>query len=105
MSDYIKNLIKERPETDEFKYMLLDRMKADCGYYLGNGNRSKKYLWAGDEKEHIEDMKALYNSFSDENKPEWLTMADIEAFEKEMTACTDKETNQETYEQYDELDR
>lgn len=105
MSDYIKNLIKERPETDEYKYMLLDRMKADCRYYLDNGNRLKKYLWAGDEKEHIEDMKALYNSFSDENKPKWLTMADIEAFEKEMIVSVDKETNRETYEQYDELDR
>ena len=51
MSEYIKNLIVERSATDSFKYMLLDRMKQDCNYYLGNGNRLKKYLWANDEKE------------------------------------------------------
>lgn len=84
MSEYIKNLIAERPATDSFKYMLLDRMKQDCKYYLGNGNRLKKYLWANDEKEHIENMKALWNSFPDEEKPEWLTMKQIETYEKEM---------------------
>lgn len=84
MSEYIKNLIAERPATDSFKYMLLDRMKQDCNYYLGNGNRLKKYLWANDEKEHIENMKALWNSFPDEEKPEWLTMEQIETYEKEM---------------------
>lgn len=84
MSEYIKNLIAERPATDSFKYMLLDRMKQDCNYYLGNGNRLKKYLWANDEKEHIENMKALWNSFPDEEKPEWLTMKQIETYEKEM---------------------
>lgn len=84
MSEYIKNLIAERPVTDNFKYMLLDRMKQDCNYYLGNGNRLKKYLWANDEKEHIENMKALWNSFPDEEKPEWLTMKQIETYEKEM---------------------
>lgn len=84
MSEYIKKLIVERPATDGFKYMLLDRMKQDCNYYLGNGNRLKKYLWSNDEKEHIENMKALWNSFPDEKKPEWLTMEQIEAYEKEM---------------------
>lgn len=84
MSEYIKNLIAERPATDSFKYMLLDRMKQDCNYYLGNGNRLKKYLWANDEKEHIENMKALWNSFPDEEKPEWLTMEQIETYEKGM---------------------
>lgn len=36
MTDYIKNLIEEKPATDSFKYMLLDRMKQDCNFYLGN---------------------------------------------------------------------
>lgn len=84
MNEYIKKLIAERPATDSFKYMLLDRMKQDCNYYLGNGNRLKKYLWANDEKEHIENMKELWNSFPDEEKPEWLTMEQIETYEKEM---------------------
>lgn len=84
MTDYIKNLIEERPAADSFKLMLLDRMKQDCNFYLGNGNRLKKYLWAGDEAEHIANMKALRNSFPEDEKPEWLTMEQIEAYEKEM---------------------
>jgi hypothetical protein len=38
--------IEEVLKHDEkFRYMLLDRMKMDCLYFLGNGNRCKKYLW------------------------------------------------------------
>lgn len=84
MSEYVKKIIEERLATDSHKYMLLDRMKQDCNYYLGNGNHLKKYLWAGDEKEHIEDMKALWNSFPDDAKPEWLTLEQIEEYEKQM---------------------
>lgn len=84
VSDYIKNLIKERPATDSFKYMLLSRMQSDCNFYLGNGNRNAKYLWAEDEQDHIANMKALWNSFPEDGKPEWLSMEDIERFEKEM---------------------
>ena len=68
----------------EFNYMLLDRLKTDCNYYLGNGNKNKKYLWAGDEKKQIKKMKELYNSFSNDNKPEWITLEEIERYEKEM---------------------
>lgn len=86
MSEYIKKVIEENPETDSYKYMILDRMKQDCNYYLGYGNRCKKCLFAGDEKEHIGDMKALWNSFPENAKPEWLTMEQIEEYEKKMTA-------------------
>lgn len=84
ISEYIKILIAERPETDSYKYMLLCRMKEDCNSYLGNGNRNAKYLWSKDETEHIANMKALWNSFPEDEKPEWLSMGDIEKFEKEM---------------------
>lgn len=85
MTEYIKKIIEEKPVNDSFKYMLLDRMKQDCNYYLGNGNRLKKFLWANDESEHIKNMKALWNSFSEDKKPEWLTMEEIEEYEKKMT--------------------
>lgn len=26
----------------KYRYMLLDRMRTDCAYYLGNGNRQVK---------------------------------------------------------------
>ena len=68
----------------EFRYGLLDRMRCDCLYYLGNGHRLKKYLWAGDERLHIAVMRALHNSFPENGKPVWLSIADIEYFEREI---------------------
>lgn len=77
----IEDLLKE---PKDFKYQLLDRLKQDCEYYLGYGNKNAKYLWSKNEKQQIEDMKALYNSFKDDEKPEWLTMEDINNYAKEM---------------------
>lgn len=68
---------------DSFKYQLLDRMKGDCEYYISNKeNDENNHLWGENAKDHIEYMKKLYNSFDE--KPEWLTMRDIENFEKRM---------------------
>ena len=68
------------------KYMFLDRMRSDCNYYLGNGHRQDKYLYGSSVENIITYMKALWNSFTQDEKPEWLTMEQIEAFEKEMKA-------------------
>lgn len=65
-----------------YPYAMLDRMKSDCEYYLGYGNRSSKYLWAKDPKRHIEIMKAVYNRL--DPKPEWLTSEQIDEYEKKM---------------------
>lgn len=85
MTDYIEKIIAEYPATDRHKYMMLGRMQADCEYYLGWGYRNPEKLWAGGVKEHIENMKALWNSFPPDAKPEWLTMEQIQEYEKEMT--------------------
>ena len=69
---------------ERFRYMMLSRMKMDCDYYLDYGNRSTKNLWAENEKDQIENMKALWNSFSDEDKPEWLTWDDILDYARQM---------------------
>ena len=74
--------VKEYDET--FRYTLLSRMQTDCEYYLNSGNRQAKHLWSGNEVQHIADMKALYNSFPEEKKPEWITMDDILRYKKEM---------------------
>ena len=68
-----------------FRYELLSRMQQDCEYYLGNGNRNPKHLWALEEVEHIKNMVSLYNSFSFEDKPEWLTIEQLDNFSKELT--------------------
>jgi len=84
MDNYIETLIKEREADDSFKYMLLSRMQSDCNFYLGDTPQSfnEKYLWAGNVEEHIQNMKDLWNSFKE--KPEWLSMEQIEAYERKM---------------------
>lgn len=69
---------------DKFRYMLLSRMKSDCDYYLGNGSRHAKHLWAGDEVEQIAYMKALWNSFGENDKPEWLSFEQILEYEQKI---------------------
>lgn len=71
-------------QDEKMRFMLLNRMKQDCLYYLGYGNRCSKYLWATNEVEQIRIMKILYNSFADDKKPSWLTMEDILQFERQM---------------------
>ena len=73
---------------DEFRYMMLSRLQLDCKYFLGNGNRHNKYLWAKDPKEHIKIMKALYRSLP--APPEWITMKEIKYYEKN---CIKKKKN------------
>ena len=90
ISNIEKNYLKESIEDvlkkdDEFRYQLLGRLKSDCDYYLDNGNRNDKHLWAGNVKDQIQTMKDLYNSFSDDMKPEWISLEDIDNYEKEMT--------------------
>ena len=36
----------------QLRYQMLDRMKQDCEYFLGCGNRATKYLWAGNVADH-----------------------------------------------------
>ena len=71
--------IQEKSWDDRFRYMLLDRMRMDCDYFLGNGQIYGNHLWAGN-------MKALWESFPVDGKPEWLTMEQILNYEQEMLA-------------------
>lgn len=72
---------------EKFRYQLLDRMRSDCAYYVGYGRiYGGNHLWAGNIKDQIAIMKAIWNSFPEDGKPEWLTWAQIEEFEAEMEA-------------------
>ena len=77
-----KNTVVESPDR-EFNYMLLSRLKADNDYFLGNGNRGERALWAGNVKDQIAKMKKLWNALT--VKPDWLSMEQIEQYEKDMT--------------------
>lgn len=76
---------KNGEKTDhKFTYQMLDRLKTDNEYWLGNGNSADKHLWAGNPKDQIAEMRKLYNSLPDDKKPEWLTEKDIDEYEKKM---------------------
>lgn len=67
----------------KFRYQMLGRMQQDCNYFLDY--RDPKFLWAGDVNDQIRLMRDLYNSFSDDEKPEWISMDDIDELERAMT--------------------
>ena len=70
--------------TDEFLYMMLDRLRSDCEYYLGSGHRAAKHLWANNEKDQINLMLRIWGNFPEDAKPEWLTLEEIQEYRKEM---------------------
>lgn len=76
--------ISQYLQNKDAMYRFLDRLKCDCEYYLGYGNRYPGILWAKGEREHLETMKALWNEFQEDEKPEWLTWEQILAYEKDM---------------------
>lgn len=92
--DQIRNVVEkdrhrkvkkeDKNDRKEFNYMLLDRLRDDCEYFLNYGNGYEPNLWAGDIDSQISKMKKLYNSFADDEKPEWITIEDINNYEKKM---------------------
>ena len=76
-----EKFVLELPATDN-DYRLLGRLKEDCEYYLGYGARQSKHLYYKDEEKMIVAMTEIYDSLAE--KPEWLTMSQIAAYEEEM---------------------
>ena len=64
------------------EYRLLDRLRSDCEYFLGAGNRSEKHLWAGSVRAQIAKMRELYDTLPE--KPEWLTKEVIDDYAERM---------------------
>ena len=65
-------------------YALLDRLRADCDYFLGAGGRSEKHLWAGSVYAQIKKMRELYDALPE--KPEWLAAKAIDRYAAQMAA-------------------
>ena len=65
-------------------YVLLDRLRADCDYFLGAGGRSEKHLWTGNVHVQIKKMRELYDALPE--KPEWLTAEAIDRYAAQMAA-------------------
>ena len=82
--------MNNRRQPHEFEYQLLSRLKADCEYYLKWGGRSVNHLWAGNVKAQIAKMKELWNVL--ETKPRWLTMEQINEYERQMTVTEENKS-------------
>ena len=67
-----------------FRYMMLSRLKSDCDYFLGYGERDESKLWAGSVKEQIKNMLAIWWTLPMRAKPEWLAVKQIIAYHSEM---------------------
>ena len=66
----------EEPST--YDYQLLDRLKSDCDYYLGA---------CVDIEAQVSKMRELYDKLPE--KPDWLTMQDIDRYEHDMLTQRD----------------
>lgn len=84
----------ERKEDNKHNYMFLDRLKSDCDYFLGNGNGYLGHLYYKDVDKHIDEMRKIYNSFSEEERPEWISLEDIDHYHEKMTEILEKEDNE-----------
>lgn len=76
-----------------FPYQMLDRLKSDCKYILGSVKEESedhkvpldiinKFLWFHDIDKQIALMKGIYDRL--EEKPEWISLEDIDNFEREL---------------------
>lgn len=109
-----EEFMKEYGSTNEFHYMLLDRMRSDCDYYLNvelpmNCQKEYNHLLAHhDPKAQITYMRYLWEIVPE--KPEWLTMEQIDEYANKMgvkggTTMTDKEAIQSRIDElYNRLD-
>ena len=79
VKDTVKHLLER---DDRFRYMLLDRMRSDVNYFLGNGNRHEPDLWAGNAKDHIIIMDALMRSLPEQ--PQWLSTEQLIDYADQM---------------------
>ncbi|MCD8084596.1 MAG: hypothetical protein LUE86_14085 [Clostridiales bacterium] len=80
------------PEAEKYslQYQMLGRLKSDCDYFLGYGFRNEKDLWAGSVERQILKMKEIWNTFPAELKPEWLSMEEIDEYERKMSTEGEK---------------
>ena len=74
--------VSAEPADRRADYRLLDRLRTDCDYFLGAGQRHEGNLWSGTVHAHIEKMREIYASLPD--KPEWLTETQIDSYADRM---------------------
>lgn len=72
---------KENAKDFSYDYMCLSRMQQDCRYFIEHPSR--KHLMMLTVEDQISEMKKLYERVPE--KPEWLSMEDINLYAAKMT--------------------
>ena len=67
-----------------FRYQMLGRLISDCDYYLSCPKPTSDVLWGNEEEKQIHLIQTLYDSFSEEEKPEWITQEEIDEYTERM---------------------
>lgn len=108
--DNLNAIIEQTPSTHDtdkdtmtissdssHNYQLLSRLQSDCKYYLGacvenqvDMVTAQKHLWAGTIEGQIDKMREIYENLPENEKPAWLSLSDIDQYEKKMLAARDK---------------
>jgi len=99
LEEYI-SIAKKKEEDENIRksdYMMLDRLRTDCEYFLGNGNGFLGSLYYKDIDKHIEEMKKLYESFSEQEKPEWISLEDIDNYKQKMNEMIERSEEEEIW--------
>lgn len=68
----------------EHEYRMLSRWKMDCEYFLGAGNGFEPHLYFGSVEKICDAMEETWNKLPADEKPEWLTMEQIQEYRKGM---------------------
>ena len=89
--EIVNPITKEEKLQEKFRheYMMLSRLKEDCIGYLTDGDwryHQVSRIWANDEREHIDEMRRLWNMLP--VKPEWLTMEQINEYAARMISAS-----------------
>ena len=81
-------LTRERAKTIGYKgnpYMMLSRLQYDCEAFIDTNGISKHWCYGSAEAD-IREMVKIYNNL--EEKPQWLSMNDIEEYSLKCTGAT-----------------
>ncbi len=68
-------------EDERFNYQMLGRLQSDCEYAIKQA-KSIRHLWGITVEDHIAEMRRLYALVRE--KPEWLSLEDIDMYEREL---------------------
>jgi hypothetical protein len=78
--DFIREPVPQNPQRHT--YAMLSMKESSVKYFLGWGKGHLRHLSGESIETHIQEMKDLWNSLIE--KPEWLSMEQIETYHKQM---------------------